>query len=1534
MKVNVLGDGPKVETCSVTVLKSLGKMLASKKVIPTSPTLTTSKEDGISIKEWEIQKKINPLTTVSVNIQEEIVEEIEVLPEIPLIEIENAEEIAVSLPMVEDKVSERKNLEIISENGRLGDFLDDTNQKSDAYDKYRMMLKCGLPIGAVLQRMKLDGVEASVQLLDKECEPNLVFTALEQSVSKINEKREEIIQTELEVAGEQKMPSDGCLGSTINDLASRNSPLPSNSEKSEIYKCPETLPEIVETQPQLHIDDAHVNEKLKEPEECKNLEIEQPSLSNVQKTGEESNKPLSLLEELKGTPHYAKHAEPETKEGQSLSESRALSAEIWVKKEVEKLLDEIRKHGYEEKGDTFITFGTLFKRYEAVSDSLVGIIIRAKKRDLLSYDGEMLFQGRDDLKIIKLDKENAELFAKNQPTISRQHSVSSPNKEEILAMKFITKDHSSALKRNWKTSNEESFSPATKVSSVTHSHQESLAQPSDLTTSVISKKVLESITNSFSSDSQQITVDSIKDIGLKPLVQASEEAVEATPSCVVEIVEDQVSIDNFSQSEMAKMTATEGNLDPSMLKERTNLNPGSAVSHATNSAEVLQVPISESGAADSAAETTEVCEDHQGTSEVEPAEIKRDPDDITGRGPPPIPIPENSLFQVEIMEDTLPLPPPPLPESRISLSQRKTSSILNKPRSPSKFNATKQTDIVEEHSMFDRNGRRRSSGTVYRVALNVMDSKTVAIIPRDDITDALNWTVEDNDTDIFSYENAQGVELGRALEHLMSNSPPSKQAVKNKTQIVRSQYHAAILIQRLLRGWIIRLRYRSCLWVRQRLNSAVRSRIPEKVEEALAASRAISVKFVRPPEHEKAISSLDTIREEKAIRPKLLELSEIQLGAIDLGNTLKKFASIIERMNRCRLTDQYAFRDEVACRAELVYEAMLQRIDISSRLSRACHRLSPNEMMQALRDCDAAASKYTGIWEENFLEKEKRKVRSILVAIQHEEPSLLGLLKECTSTKLAKAHPETIFQHVHFDALENAIAKAVDEVGIEPVTPGALQILTLGGAMLSLRQTLSQAVAAGNAQKPMTANQSWSTSEKLLGEAREKLKRWVEAIPEKTNEGPDYFASWITAIEEELDLISHELDKKAGVHELIAALFDSVERCDIDDIRNVLRKGEKRGLQERVHDLPLQEALTKAKDYLEKYSLIHARLAEALSGVNRNPIELRRIADEARSIVLPNSTDSRLVQECDRLCQLAELELAPLIVHASETVPDREALDELVLKIRKQERMGGMRELEKLEQLIAMDEERLIQEQLRAASRHQNEERRVKLSIRFREIHLEQNPGMFRFHNFTDLKDPKEWSSEASSKRYLPGNLLKRETRASRMLYSTRTPIQTPLTKSAESAVNLKRFSLRANRTLLAYCGDLEVDDMTEFGGDVCQGLHELLVFALGEHKIRDEIYCQIMKHLTENRRPGSVTRSWNFLAFCLLTFPPSSVLDLYLEYFIRSNAPAPDVMSLLDKLHQGVFMGERPTAPTLNEIKSRQDDGGSVEGLGRRIKN
>ena len=78
----------------------------------------------------------------------------------------------------------------------------------------------------------------------------------------------------------------------------------------------------------------------------------------------------------------------------SQTAERAAKAQDWVEQEIAKLISVIRDIGQTgPEGQVSVKFGPLFYTYQDISDTLVGIMMRAKKRKLISYPGDMLFQG-------------------------------------------------------------------------------------------------------------------------------------------------------------------------------------------------------------------------------------------------------------------------------------------------------------------------------------------------------------------------------------------------------------------------------------------------------------------------------------------------------------------------------------------------------------------------------------------------------------------------------------------------------------------------------------------------------------------------------------------------------------------------------------------------------------------------------------------------------------------------------------------------------------------------------------------------------------------------------------------------------------------------------------------------------------------------------------------------------------------------------------------------------------------------------------
>jgi len=85
----------------------------------------------------------------------------------------------------------------------------------------------------------------------------------------------------------------------------------------------------------------------------------------------------------------------------SLTEYRGLKAHSQVSAEVQQLLRLIREYGEEQRDGSYeITFGELFQMYTVISNKVVGILLRARKHGLLDFQGEMLYQRRDEGKII------------------------------------------------------------------------------------------------------------------------------------------------------------------------------------------------------------------------------------------------------------------------------------------------------------------------------------------------------------------------------------------------------------------------------------------------------------------------------------------------------------------------------------------------------------------------------------------------------------------------------------------------------------------------------------------------------------------------------------------------------------------------------------------------------------------------------------------------------------------------------------------------------------------------------------------------------------------------------------------------------------------------------------------------------------------------------------------------------------------------------------------------------------------------------
>ncbi|XP_066305473.1 actin-binding Rho-activating protein-like [Branchiostoma lanceolatum] len=81
----------------------------------------------------------------------------------------------------------------------------------------------------------------------------------------------------------------------------------------------------------------------------------------------------------------------------SKTEARGKAAHTHISGEVLQVVDVINAIGWRDRdGRMCVNFGTLFEVYTRISNKVVGVLMRARKYGLLEFEGEMLWQGRDN----------------------------------------------------------------------------------------------------------------------------------------------------------------------------------------------------------------------------------------------------------------------------------------------------------------------------------------------------------------------------------------------------------------------------------------------------------------------------------------------------------------------------------------------------------------------------------------------------------------------------------------------------------------------------------------------------------------------------------------------------------------------------------------------------------------------------------------------------------------------------------------------------------------------------------------------------------------------------------------------------------------------------------------------------------------------------------------------------------------------------------------------------------------------------------
>ena len=144
-------------------------------------------------------------------------------------------------------------------------------------------------------------------------------------------------------------------------------------------------------------------------------------------------------------------------------------------------------------------------------------------------------------------------------------------------------------------------------------------------------------------------------------------------------------------------------------------------------------------------------------------------------------------------------------------------------------------------------------------------------------------------------------------------------------------------------------------------------------------------------------------------------------------------------------------------------------------------------------------------------------------------------------------------------------------------------------------------------------------------------------------------------------------------------------------------------------------------------------------------------------------------------------------------------------------------------------------------------------------------------------------------------------------------PLKQPLLKAACTDPDVRDVACQAFIAIMKFMGDYP-SKQTHSSVEVTD---QIFVAAIKEEVLRDEIYCQIMKQLTDNRNRYSVTKGWQLLWLCTGLFPPSKSLLKHAQKFIETRQKEPLALDCKRRIQTVMRSGSRKWAPHHVEVEA-----------------
>ncbi|KAL2806820.1 unconventional myosin-VIIa isoform 4 [Daubentonia madagascariensis] len=154
-----------------------------------------------------------------------------------------------------------------------------------------------------------------------------------------------------------------------------------------------------------------------------------------------------------------------------------------------------------------------------------------------------------------------------------------------------------------------------------------------------------------------------------------------------------------------------------------------------------------------------------------------------------------------------------------------------------------------------------------------------------------------------------------------------------------------------------------------------------------------------------------------------------------------------------------------------------------------------------------------------------------------------------------------------------------------------------------------------------------------------------------------------------------------------------------------------------------------------------------------------------------------------------------------------------------------------------------------------------------------------------------------------------------RLWSHTREPLKQALLKKILGSEELSQEACMAFIAMLKYMGDYpskRTRSVNELTDQIFEG-------ALKAEPLKDEVYVQILKQLTDNHIRYSEERGWELLWLCTGLFPPSNILLPHVQRFLQSRKHCPLAIDCLQRLQKALRNGSRKYPPHLVEVEAIQ---------------